>query len=83
MSSFINNLRQRPRDVRNKIAIISAMSLTFIIVLIWLLVVKNGKTNEDINKRSAGEDLKPLMMIFSGFKDGVSESKANISNEER
>ncbi len=80
MSGFIHNLRQKPADVRNKIAIISAMSITLLIVGVWILVMRNGKTEEDVTRRSAGEDLKPLMMIFGGFKDGVADVKENINN---
>jgi hypothetical protein len=64
MSSFINKLRQKPEDVRNRIAIFTAISLTFLIIGVWMLVVKNQNTEEGVKERSVREDLKPLMMIF-------------------
>lgn len=80
MLAFVHNLKQKPLDVRNRIAIISAMSVTLLIVGIWLLVVKNGKTEKDVAERSAGEDLKPLMMIFGGAKEKFKDVKENINS---
>lgn len=83
MSGFVHNLKQKPIDVRNRIAIISAMSVTLIIVGIWFLVIKNGKTDEDTVKKSASEELKPLMMIFGGAKEGFKDVKTNINNAKK
>jgi hypothetical protein len=83
MSGFVHNLKQKPQDVRNRIAIISAMSITLIIVGIWLLVVRNGKTDEDVVERSAREDLKPLMMIFGGAKENFQDVKENINSAKK
>ena len=69
MISFINKLKQKPEDVRNRIAIFTAISLTIIIVGLWLLVVRNKNTEEDVKERSMREDLKPLMMIFGKSKE--------------
>ncbi len=83
MSSFVHNLKKKPIDVKNRIAIFAAISFTFVIVGIWLLVVRNSKTDKDIAERSAGEDLKPLMMIFGGAKDGFNDIKTNIKNSKQ
>ncbi len=83
MSGFVHNLKQKPSDVRNRIAIFSAMSATVIIVGIWFLVIKNGKTDEEVVKKSASEDLKPLMMIFGGAKEGFKEVKTNINSTKK
>lgn len=82
MSSFINKLRQKPADVKNRIALIVAGSITILLVLIWMLVLKNQNQNDDIKKRSVGEDLRPLMMIFGGAKDDFSQMRENIRNSE-
>jgi len=83
MSSFVHNLKKKPIDVKNRIAIFAAISVTFVIVGIWLLVVRNSKTDKDVADRSAGEDLKPLMMIFGGAKDGLNKVKTNIKNSKQ
>jgi len=80
MSGFVQNLKQKPQDVRNRIAIISAMSITLLIVGIWFLVVKNSKTEEDVVERSTSEDLKPLMMIFGNAKESFNKVKTNINS---
>ncbi|MEZ4103326.1 MAG: hypothetical protein R3B55_02070 [Candidatus Paceibacterota bacterium] len=81
MLGFVHKLRQKPEDVRNKFAIIFAMSLTLLIVGIWMLFLRSGKTEKDIVEKSTGEDLKPLMMIFGGAKDKFKELKKDISNK--
>ncbi len=80
--SFVKKLKSRPEDIKNRIAIFAAISVTAIIVLVWMLVLKNRNTDEDVNKRSMREDLKPLMMIFGGAKDGFNEIKNNTKNTE-
>lgn len=80
MSGFVQNLKQKPQDVKNRIAIISAMSVTLLIVGVWLLVKQNTKTDEEILKRSGSEDLKPLMMIFGNAKESFNKVKTNINS---
>ncbi|MDQ5901678.1 MAG: hypothetical protein QG580_393 [Patescibacteria group bacterium] len=69
MSSFVNKLKQKPEDVRNRIAIFTAISLTAIIVGLWMLVAQNKNTQDEVKERSMREDLKPLMMIFGKSKE--------------
>lgn len=69
MSSFINKLKQKPEDFRNRIAIFTAISLTAIIVGLWMLVAQNKNTQDEVKERSMREDLKPLMMIFGKSKE--------------
>ena len=81
MSGFVHNLKQKPEDVRNKIAFIAAMSLTLLIVGIWILFIRSGNTDEEVVERSTGEELKPLMMIFGGAKENFQKIKTNINSK--
>jgi len=77
---MIDNLRQKPADVRNRMAIFISIGLTFLIVVLWLLIVKNKRTDDDVTRRSVGEDLKPLMMIFGGTKGKIETTQNNIKS---
>lgn len=82
MSSFVKKLRQKPDDVKNRIAIITAVSVTLIIVLVWMLVLKNKNSDDDIKKRSMRDDLRPLMMIFGGAKEDLNKIRENVKTNE-
>lgn len=80
MTTFIQKLKSKPEDVKNRIAIFSAIGLTALIVLVWIMVIKNNNTNEAVTKRSSGEDLKPLFMIFGNVKEGFGSLKADVNS---
>ena len=80
MSAFIQKLKQKPEDVKNRIAIFSAIVITLLIVGAWILVMKNQNTDKVVNERSAGETLKPLFMIFGNAKDGFGSLKADVNS---
>jgi hypothetical protein len=82
MASFVKKLRQKPDDVKNRIAIITAVSVTLIIVLIWMLVLKNKNSDDDIKKRSMRDDLRPLMIIFGGAKEDLNKIRENVKTNE-
>ena len=83
MFAFIHNLKSKPTDVRNRAAIFIAISFTVLIVGIWFMVVKNEKTDEEVQTKSMREEIKPLMMIFGKAGKGFSEIKENISNTKK
>ncbi len=82
MSSIFHNLKDKPEDVKNRAALFIAISLTLVIVGIWLLVIKNKNTDADVNEKSIGQEIKPLMMIFGkagtefkGIKENINSTK--------
>lgn len=80
MHAFVQKLQQKPSDVRNRIAIFVAISLTFLIVGMWLLVKENKNTEKEVTERSMNEDLKPLLMIFKGAQSGFDNIRGSIKN---
>ncbi len=68
-------MKDKPEDVKNRFAILVAISVTVIIVGIWLLVMKSGRTSDEVNKKSISDDLKPLMMIFGNAKEEAGKAK--------
>lgn len=75
MSGFIEKLKQKPDDVKNRIAIFIAISVTVIIALLWMMVLRNQSTDDVVRQRSSGEDLKPLFMIFGNAKEAFDNIK--------
>ena len=75
MKSFVHKLKEKPDDIKNRIAIFAAISVTVLIVGLWFLVIKNKGTPSEASNASMRDDLKPLLMIFNGAKDGLSEMK--------
>ena len=83
MFGIFHNLKDKPEDVRNRAALFIAMSLTLVIVGIWLLVIKNKNTEESVSQRSVGEEIKPLMMIFGKAGTDFKEIKENINSTKK
>jgi hypothetical protein len=82
MSSFVKKLQNKSSDYKNRVAIFAAISITAIIVVVWMLVLKNRNTTEDVNRRSMSENLRPLMMIFGGAKTDFNEIRSNVKSTE-
>ncbi len=78
MMELIQKLRQKSDASKNKIALIFAISVTAVIVGLWILVLKNERTPEEVVAKSKSSELKPLFMIFKSAKDDVKNVKTNI-----
>lgn len=71
-------MRTKSDAAKNKFALILAGSITLVIIGIWILVLQNQKTPDEVVTKSRSEDLKPLFMIFSKAKDDFKDIKTEI-----
>jgi hypothetical protein len=74
---WLAKMRSRSDASKSKIAIVFAAAITLLIVGLWLLVLKNKKTDEAVIADSKKEELKPLFMIFSNAKQEFKTIKTN------
>ncbi len=81
MSEWLQKARSGTDGTKNKIAIFGAVTVTVIIVIIWLLVIKQKNTDRVVKTESAREDLRPLFMIFKSAKDNFSNIKTDIRTQ--
>lgn len=75
---WLQKARSQSDSSKNKIALIAATIITAIIVGIWILVLQNRKTSDEVVAESKSNDLKPLFMIFKGAKEDFQDIKANV-----
>jgi hypothetical protein len=77
---WLQKARLQSDSSKNKIALASAGIITLIIVGVWLLVIKNKKTEDEVVAKSKSQDLKPLFMIFNKAKSDFKDIKQNIES---
>lgn len=76
MSEMLQKLRSQSDSSKNKFAIIFAAAITLVIVGLWIMVLKNQKTDEVVVEKSKSNELKPLFMIFKNAKEDFANVKA-------
>lgn len=77
---WLQKIRGQSDSSKNKIALIGAGIVTVIIVSVWILVLRNQKTDKEIVAESKSDELKPLFMIFKNAKEDFKDVKTNIKN---
>lgn len=75
---WIRKARLQSNSTKNKIALIFAAAITLLIVGLWLLVLQNRNTPDEIVADSKSSELKPLFMIFKNAKDDFKDIKTDI-----
>lgn len=77
---FIEKARSMSPSEKNKVALISAATLTALIVGIWFLALRDVPEDSAVKENSTAESLKPLFMIFKGAKQEITEIKKDAKN---
>jgi hypothetical protein len=78
MMEWLRKARNSSDSTKNKLALIFAISITALIVGLWILVLKNKHTETQAKDNAREDNLKPLFMIF---KDIGSDFKTFKSSE--
>lgn len=74
MFEYLEQLRQKPIYYRKRVATITTVAITVVIVLIWLSTLNFG-TAEKIDSQNVAEALKPLQQIKASVVDFYSSVK--------
>lgn len=82
MFDFIDLLRKKPEHVKTQFAFVTALIVTSIIFVIWLITFTYSGDKEISNKNTSDNGpIKDLRTTFSHFLDQVSGTKATTSSE--
>lgn len=73
MKKIIENIRNRPEPIRRRIILVSALALTGLVVLFWILALPYRFTG-------AGREFKESIRPFESLKDNVSSTIKGVSN---
>ncbi len=76
---WLEKARNGSKSFKNRLAIILAVSITLLIVGLWVLVLKNKNTTDEVKASSTSESLKPLFMIFQNAKLDFKNVKENFA----
>lgn len=72
----LDNLREKPKAVRQRIAFLTAISFTLVIGGIWTLTLPARFADETL---AQSEGTKPFAGMFSGFRDQFSALRQQAS----
>ncbi len=78
---WLAKIRSQSEATKTKLAIIFAAAITLLIVALWLLIMRNGKTSDEVVTKSKSNELKPLFMIFKTAKEDFKEIKTDIKTQ--
>ncbi|OHA21379.1 MAG: hypothetical protein A2849_00075 [Candidatus Taylorbacteria bacterium RIFCSPHIGHO2_01_FULL_51_15] len=71
MLSFISKLQRKPEPVRKKIALFASASVTFLIVLFWLVGISTRDTETVAYNE---EDIGPFQVLTEGIGSFIDDS---------
>src|SRR5690606_28840770 len=82
MKKILDQARRKPESVRRQIALLSALAVTGIIIVVWVISLKNNfsQARQTVRTQEAGAESSadaPFSLFFNSLKNAV-----NISNED-
>ncbi len=75
---WLAKMRLKSDASKNKLALVVAGLITLLVVGIWILILKNQKTSDEVVTKSKSDELKPLFMIFKKAKEDFKTIKTDI-----
>lgn len=79
MFELIDQIRQKPENVKNRVAFITALTFALILLAIWFLLVLPGIKDREIDK-SLAEKEKIIVSPTEGLTANVSSGWSGIKN---